>query len=775
MITGNFSIAGLFTALDNLAVEKRIAALPGVHHAHVNPAAASASVMFDPSRVTSAELAAAIRACGVHCSGEAVPNHVCRPAAVSSPRDQAHHEAAMAGHDLHADMGHGPGGDMKAMARDTRNRFILALVFTIPVFLWSDMGHMIGFMAPPPLGLDQNLLLFGFTTLAVIYPGWPFFRAAFRALRHGVLNMAVLVLMSVGTGYGFSVISTFFLGGVQFFEASAMLMVFILLGHWLEMRARAGASDAIRKLMDLAPPKAIVLRNGAEVELATAEVALGDIVVVRPGGKIPVDGAITEGSSSVDESMLTGESLPVSKKPGDQVIGATINKSGLLRYRATKVGADTALAQIVKLVQEAQNSKAPSQMLADRASQWLVLAALVVGLLTFFVWYGIAGASLVFSVTLMITVFVIACPDALGLATPMAIMVGTGLGANHGILIKNAQALEDATKLDAIVFDKTGTLTLGAPQVVDMVSAAGVSDQDLLATAASLEANSEHPLARAIMQRAQGIAFSPAAEFANVEGQGATAMAGGEPVLVGSGRFMAAQKVGWAGLEARSKELQGAGRTVVHVARGGRLLGLIAIADAVRPTSKSAIEALRARGVKVVMLTGDNAGTAARIGKDLRIDMVLADVLPGQKAEKIRELQAQGLRVGMVGDGINDAPALTQADIGFAIGAGTDVAMESADVVLMKSDPLDVVRAIAISRATLRKMHQNLWWAVGYNTLAFPVAAGVFYPFTLSPELAAMSMSGSTVIVAINALMLRRTRLGFGPADQAIPTSRNAR
>ncbi len=538
-----------------------------------------------------------------------------------------------------------------------------------------------------------------------------------------------------------------------------MLMVFILLGHWLEMRARAGASDAIRKLMDLAPPKAVVLRNGTEVELPTADVVFDDIVIVRPGGKIPVDGVITEGSSSVDESMLTGESLPVSKKPGDTVIGATINKSGLIRYRAAKVGADTTLAQIVKLVQEAQNSKAPSQMLADRASQWLVLVALVVGLVTFFTWYGLLGAPLVFAVTLMITVFVIACPDALGLATPMAIMVGTGLGASHGILIKNAQALEDATKLNAIVFDKTGTLTLGAPQVTGIVAAEGVSEEELLATAAALEASSEHPLAKAILQRAAGLPTPQAEGFANIEGQGAEAIVGGRRVVVGSGKFMTARNTDWAGLEAKSKELQGARRTVVHVARDGRLMGLIAIADAARPTSRAAVAALRERGVKVIMLTGDNAGTAARIGGDLGIDMVLADVLPGQKAEKIKELQAQGLRVGMVGDGVNDAPALTQADVGFAIGAGTDVAMESADVVLMKSDPMDVVRAIAISRATLRKMHQNLWWAVGYNTIAFPIAAGVFYPFTLSPEMAAMSMSGSTIIVAINALLLKRTRL----------------
>jgi P-type Cu2+ transporter len=454
--------------------------------------------------------------------------------------------AATAGHDMHADMGHGPGGDMKAMARDMRNRFFIALVFTIPVFLWSEMGHMIGFTAPPPFGIDRNVLLFVFATLAVVYPGWPFFRAAFRALRNGVLNMAVLVLMSVGTGYGFSVISTFFLDGVQFFEAAAMLMVFILLGHWLEMRARAGASDAIRKLMDLAPPKAVVLRNGAEVEVATADVALDDIVIVRPGRQDP--GRWTDHRRRVLGRRVDahGRVPPVSKKPGDAVIGATINKSGLIRYRATKVGADTALAQIVKLVQEAQNSKAPSQMLADRASQWLVLAALAIGLATFFVWYGIIGATLVFAVTLMITVFVIACPDALGLATPMAIMVGTGLGANHGILIKNAQALEDATKLNAIVFDKTGTLTLGAPQVVDMVPAEGVSVGGSSGTAASLEANSEHPLAKAIMQRAEGLKPIPtSSDFANVEGQGARALVEGQPVLAGSAKFMTGRRSVW--------------------------------------------------------------------------------------------------------------------------------------------------------------------------------------------------------------------------------------
>jgi Cu2+-exporting ATPase len=594
---------------------------------------------------------------------------------------------------------------------------------------------------------------------AIIYPAWPFVVGAIRALRNGVLNMAVLVLLSVGTGYLFSVGATFFFKGDQFYEASAVLLVFILLGHWLEMRARAGASEAIRALLDLAPPMATVLRDGQEVEIPTAEVLVGDTVVIRPGNKIPVDGIVKEGSSQVDESMLTGESMPVGKKPGDNVIGATINKSGTFRYTATKVGADTALAQIVKLVQEAQNSKAPAQLLADRASQWLVLAAIAIGLLTFTVWYLWVGQPLLFAMTLTITVFVIACPDALGLATPMAVMVGTGLGAMNGILFKNAAALEDATKLDVIIFDKTGTLTVGQPEVVDVVTANGATVDTVLATAASVEQGSDHPLAQAIVRRAQGLTVPAQKGFENIEGMGARAMVDGDSVFLGNRRLMDTEKLDLGELAAEAQRLQGAGRTVVHVARAGKIIGLIAIADAPRPTAKATVAKLRERGVQVAMLTGDNAGTAQRIAGDLGLDIVLADVLPGQKAGKVKELQAQGKKVGMVGDGVNDAPALTQADVGFAIGAGTDVAIESADVVLMKSDPYDVVGAVELSHATLRKMHQNLWWAVGYNVIAFPLAAGVFYPFLLSPEIAALAMSGSSALVAINALMLKRTRL----------------
>ena len=729
-----------------------------------------------------------------------VPKHVCKPedppspAALAPPALGPGH-GAHAGHARHVEpaappkpvaehaehaveamaheMGHGEGHDMQAMARDMRNRFWVAFAFTLLILPYSPMGLDIEPLKPP-FGLALDQWLFIPASAAVLWPSWPFFVAAWRALRNGVLNMAVLVVLSVGTGYVFSVGSTFFFEGVQFYEAVAVLLVFILLGHWLEMRARAGANDAIRALMDLAPPMANVVREGREVQIPTAEVVVGDIVVVRPGDKIPVDGEVIEGESLVDESMLTGESMPVKKSVGSQVAGATINKSGSFRYRATRVGAETALAQIVKLVQEAQNSKAPAQLLADKASQWLVLIAVVIGLLTFVAWYWWIGQSLLFALTLTITVFVIACPDALGLATPMAVMIGTGRGARHGILIKNASALENATKLDVVIFDKTGTLTQGKPEVVDVAAAAGRTPDEVLSLAAAVEKHSEHPLAHAILERAgkNDLALS-AGRFTNVDGMGAKAVVDGDPVLIGNRRLMDAERVDMAGMEAKASEMQGAGRTVVHVARAGKLWGLIAIADAPRPTAAATVRDLRARGVKVAMLTGDNQATAERIAKELGIDIVLAEVLPGQKADEVKKLQAQGNRVGMVGDGINDAPALTQADVGFAIGAGTDVAMESADVVLMRSDPYDVVAAIELSRHTLRKMHQNLWWAVGYNVVAFPIAAGVFYPLTISPEIAALAMSGSSLIVAVNALMLKRAKLaGFGePSAPAIPVT----
>ena len=813
MKTVTLEVGDLVSILDFAAVEKRLAAFSGVHSVAMNAGSSTASVMYDDRMTSPERLAAEIEACGFHCRGETAPRHVCVPDSTvvppSSPRapSQSEHEGHAgrakpadmhaaprhAGHEGHApasapaaadaapahdamahEMGHGAGMDMQDMVRDMRNRFLVSLIFTLPIFALDPMGLTEPLIAPP-FGLGMNLTMFILASAAILYPVWPFFVAAWRALRNGVLNMAVLVVLSVGTGYLFSVGATFFFDGEQFYEAAAVLLVFILLGHWLEMRARAGASAAIRALLDLAPPKAMVLRDGKEVEIATSEVVLGDIVVLRPGNKLPVDGEVVEGESTIDESMLTGESMPVTKKVGDQVIGATINKSGTLRYRSTKVGADTALAQIVKLVQEAQNSKAPAQLLADRASQWLVLAAIVIGLGTFAAWFWVLGQPLLFALTLTITVFVIACPDALGLATPMAVMVGTGLGAANGILFKNAAALEEATKLDVIVFDKTGTLTMGQPKVVEIVPAAGVPSDEVLRVAAAVEHGSDHPLAVAIVERAKGLDIPSISGFLNIEGKGATASVAGEQVHLGNRRLMEEEKLDLSALGEKAEALKGEGRTVIYVARAGSVLGLIAIADAPRPTAAATIAKLHEQGVRVAMITGDNAGTAKRIAGLLGIDIVLADVLPGQKAAKIKELQGQGLKVGMVGDGVNDAPALTQADVGFAIGAGTDVAIESADVVLMKSEPYDVVGAMTLSKATLRKMHQNLWWAVGYNVIAFPIAAGVFYPFLLSPQIAALAMSGSSALVAINALLLKRTKLeGIRHPRQQVPPAATA-
>ena len=760
--TVTVDVGGLFQILDRELIARQLQKLPGVHEAHVNYASGSATVSFDPASTSLARIEERIRECGYHCGGEMLPAHLC--AAAPAPAVGAHAarrgeaKAAHGGDAMTHEMGHAAGMDAHAMARDMRNRFWVSLLFALPVFALSPMGEM-GTLVRLPPSVNLDIVLFVLASGAILYPAWPFAVAAVRALRKGVANMAVLVMLSVGTGYLFSIGSTFFYGGPQFYEAASVLLVFILLGHWLEMRARAGATDAIRGLLDLAPPKATVLRDGQELEIATAEVRVGDLIIVRPGGKIPVDGEVLEGASQVDESMLTGESMPVKKVPGSLVIGATLNKSGSFRYRATKVGADSALAQIVKLVQEAQNSRAPAQLLADRASQWLVWAAILIGLTTFAIWFWWVGQSLLFALTLAITVFVIACPDALGLATPMAVMVATGLGARNGILFKNAAALEDAARLKAVIFDKTGTLTVGQPDVVDLVAASGTSARELLAWAGAVEKGSEHPLAQAILKRAAGIELPQMQKFNTVPGLGARANVDGAAVLVGNRMFMGVEKVALQRLEADAARLQGSGRTVVYVARGGVLVGLIAIADAVRPTSLEAIARLRAMHIDVAMLTGDNRATAERIARELGINIVLAEVLPGQKVEQVRKLQGQGKKVAMVGDGVNDAPALTQADVGLAMGAGTDVAIDSADVVLMKSDPLDVVRTIEISRAALRKMHQNLLWAVGYNVIAFPLAAGVLYPILLSPEVAALAMSGSSVLVAANALLLKRHRL----------------
>ncbi len=810
---------GVQFASEKAVVERALGTLPGVASVDCNPVAQTSTVVFDPRRTSIAELRSCVEACGYECAGESVPSSVgnSRHEPVSSAGHAGHateyvhgqvaaHVAPSAHAEVpleaegttahggqadtamkpepmargaHADMamapdeamGHGghAGMSMAAMVRDMRNRFLVALVLSIPIVLWSPIGRQVlGFGVPAPLGLRDDIFQLILSLPVVLYSARIFFQGAVRALRQRTLDMMVLVAVAIGTGWLYSVVITLAGGGDVFYEAASVLATFVLLGHWFEMRARGGANDAIRTLLDLAPARAIVIRDGEQVEVPTAELVVGDLLLIRPGARVPVDATVEEGESEVDESMVTGESLPVAKNPGSELIGASINTNGTLRARALRVGSDTALAQIVKLVQEAQNSKAPSQRLADRAAFWLVLVALVGGVGTLAVWL-LAGASLNTAVLFAITVVVITCPDALGLATPTAIMVGTGLGAKRGILFKNAAALEAAARIQVVVMDKTGTLTKGEPEVVQ-VTVSGTTEADLLRFAAALERESEHPLARAVVKRADaaGVEVLAAAQFENVPGHGATATVAGHRVAVGNTRLMERETVALGELDAQRALIAAEGRTVVWVAVDGKAVGLIAIADAVRPTSKQAVAALREAGVGVVMLTGDNEATARRIASELGIQSVIAEVLPGQKSEKITELQRSEGKVAMVGDGVNDAPALAQADLGIAIGAGTDVAIEAADVVLMRSDPLDVATAFAIGRGTVGKMRQNLAWAVGYNVIALPIAAGVFQPafgLVLRPEIAALSMSGSSVLVAVNALLLKRLRL---PGSSAI-------
>ena len=650
---------------------------------------------------------------------------------------------------------------MEGMVRDMRNRFLVAAIFSIPIVLWSSIGRQVlHFTVAAPFGLRDDQFQLLLSLPVVFYSGRVFFDGAVRALRARTLDMNVLVSLAIASGWAYSVVVSLTGGGDVFYEASSLLATFVLLGHWFEMRARGSANTAIRALLSLAPPMALVIRNGEPAEVPTAEVKVGDLLLIRPGAKIPVDAKVEDGESEVDESVVTGESLPVSKGPGSELIGGAINKNGTLRARATRVGSDTVLAQIVKLVQEAQNSKSPAQELADRAAFWLVLVALVGGSGTFIVWL-LVSRSVPVAILYAISVVVITCPDALGLATPTAIMVGTGLGAKRGILFKTALALEAAAGIQTAVMDKTGTLTKGEPEVTELVIE-GLPEAEVLALAAAVERESEHPLAHAVVKYAdaRGVRRAMAEAFENVPGQGAVARVDGKRVAVGNTRLMARERISLGALENRRAEMAAEGRTTVWVAVDGRPVALIAIADTPRPTSAAAIATLRKMGIEVVMLTGDNEATARRIAGELGIESVIAEVLPADKASKVTELQQTGRKVAMVGDGVNDAPALAQADLGIAIGAGTDVAIEAAGVVLMRSDPLDVPTAFTIGRGTLRKERQNLAWAVGYNTVAIPLAAGIFEPLgiVLRPEIAAISMSGSSLLVAVNAVLLRGLR-----------------
>jgi Cu2+-exporting ATPase len=681
--------------------------------------------------------------------------------APATQADHSGHTDAHMGDDVGDHMGHDMSdpGMAAAMERDMRNRFFVALVLTIPTVLYSPLGMNLLGLRLPTFGLGENVIMLLLTTPVVFYCGWIFISGSYYSLRSRTLNMSVLIATGVLAAYLFSVLITF-LGGETFYEAAAMLVTFVLFGHWMEMRSRRGTSDALRALFDLVPPQATVIRDGEEVEIPSSEVRLNDTVLLRPGDKVPVDGEVTEGETSIDEALVTGESVPVTKRPGDAVIAGSINRSGSVRFRATAVGADTTLAQIVDLVQQAQNSKAPGQRLADRAAQYLVILAVGSGVITFLAWYFLGGAAAITAMTFAISAVVIACPDALGLATPTAVAVGTGIGARHNILIKDAATLENVSRVDAVVLDKTGTLTEGEPSLTDVFALDGRSEDELLGLVAPAEKNSEHPLAEAIVAgaRERGIEAGDATSFEAIAGHGIRAEVDGHAMLVGNRKLMDENGVDVYELEDKATALAEAGKTPMFVAVDGEPSGLVAVADAIKPSARETLERFEQMGIEAVMITGDNKRTAQAVAGELGIGRVFAEVLPADKARYVQQLQAEGKRVAMVGDGVNDAPALAQADIGIAIGAGTDVAIETAKVVLMKSDPLDVTRAVVLSKATVRKMKQNLVWASVYNVLAIPVAAGVLFPaygIMLRPEFSALLMSVSSIIVAVNAVLLK--------------------
>lgn len=650
-----------------------------------------------------------------------------------------------------------------AMERDMRNRFLVSFLLTIPVILYSDLGDaLFGRTPPTPSGLSMQWVAFILSTPVVIYGGWVFLRGTFYALRSLKLDMSVLITTGVAAAYLFSAGITIGGGHDVFFEAAAMLITFVLFGHWMEMKSRRGTTDALRALLALVPEKAIVVRDGVEIEVDTAEVVRGDIVRIRPGQRVPVDGTISSGRSAVDESLVTGESLPVERREGDDVVAGSVNGEGSLLIRAVGTGNDTVLGRIIDLVQTAQASKSPSQRIADRAAAVLVVVAIGSGVFTFLAWETLSSVSTITALTFAISAVVIACPDALGLATPTAVAVGTGLGARHKVLIKDAATLEGVSSINAIVLDKTGTITEGKPRVVEFVALPGEDRTDLLRLAAGLEASSSHPLALAVVASAHEagmLSLPPYEDAENVPGFGTVGSVAGHRVAVGNLDLMRKEGVDVARIQAEVDRVASAGRSVVVLSVDGRAAGLAAIADVIRPSAAPAVAGLRRLGIEVALLTGDNEGTARAVARQAGIDRVFANVKPADKANYVRQLQAEGKKVAMVGDGINDAPALAAADIGIAIGAGTDVAIETASVVLMRSDPVDILKAIDLSRATVRKMKQNLFWASIYNLLAIPIAGGALYNafgLELRPEFAALLMSLSSIIVATNAVLLKR-------------------
>ena len=753
MMTEQFAVTGMTCAACSAHVEKAVSRLSGVQSAPVNLMLGSMTVTYDEKAVTEGDIIAAVKAAGYGAS----------PA---SQTDQGQLRR-----------------DQDAALRRRKKHLIWSVVFLVPLFYLS-MGHMMGL--PLPQVLHTPPLLLACLQLALVIPililNRNYFTVGFSRLVKLSPNMDSLVAVGAVAGLVYSLIEMGLLAAGQvsgmpdlYFESAGMILTLVTVGKYLEERSRGKTTGAISALLALAPESAVVRRQGQELTIPTEEIVAGDTVIVRQGGRIPVDGVITDGHAAVDESAITGESLPVEKVPGDAVTSATVTSSGYLELRATRVGGDTTLSQIIRLMEEAASSKAPISRLADRISGIFVPTVMAISLTAALLWAFVGGMDVRFCLSIAIAVLVISCPCALGLATPVAIMVGTGQAAQQGILIKSAESLELLHKVQTVVLDKTGTVTMGQPRVTDILCAPGVTEEELLCVAASAEKPSEHPLAHAIVEESQArhIPLCPVSGFRSVPGGGIQATLSGEAVLAGNAGYLAQNGVSLAAMEADAHRLAEDGKTPLFFAESGHLLGCIAVADVVKPDSAKAIAALRRMGRRVVLLTGDNQRTANAIARQIGVDQVIAQVLPQDKAKCVAQLQQQGQRVAMVGDGVNDAPALAQADVGLAIGAGTDIAIESADVVLMKSSLLDIPAAMDLSRAVLRNIKQNLFWAFFYNSIGIPVAAGVLYPalhLTLNPMLAAAAMSLSSVCVVSNALRLR----GWKPpvfSDHPVPTA----